>query len=238
MISVLLYSPQNDDLDRLRHQYREVAVGLRDDEWNIYADTDDTRLYSIMDKTEAIDFACIDVTSVCGIKLAERIRKKSDFCSIVLISDKSISPVLYIKPTIRASSLLLRPLTDKHIHDTLREAADEYFRAYLEKDNDSAFIMENRDGRRKIPYSQIFYFESREKKISVNTGINELDFYDTLDNLENILPESFIRCHRSFIVSGSKIASVKLSNNTISLINGSTVPVSRTYKSALRELMK
>ena len=238
MISVMLYSPNEDELNRIRYQYREVAVGLSDDDWDICAETNDTRLYSAVEKTDTIDFACIDVTSVCGIKLAERIRKKSDFCSIVLISDKNISPVLYIKPTIRASSLLLRPLTDKQIHDTLFEVADEYFRAYLEKDSDSSFIMENRDGRRKIPYSQIFYFETRKKKISVNTGMNELDFYDTLDNLESILPENFIRCHRSFIVSGSKIASVKLSNNTICLINGSTVPVSRTYKSALRELMK
>ena len=85
MISVMLYSPNEDELNRIRYQYREVAVGLSDDDWDICAETNDTRLYSAVEKTDTIDFACIDVTSVCGIKLAERIRKKSDFCELHLV---------------------------------------------------------------------------------------------------------------------------------------------------------
>ena len=85
------------------------------------------------------------------------------------------------------------------------------------------------------PYNKIYYLESREKKIVLGTEFEELSFYGTLDCLEKKLPSGFIRCHRSFIISADKISSVKLSCNTVSLTNGSIIPVSRTYKNTVRE---
>ena len=70
----------------------------------------------------------------------------------------------------------------------------------------------------------------------VNTGNQEYAVYDTIDNLQERLPEGFLRCHRSFIVAKSKIENVYLSKNYIALEDGMTVPLSRSYKEVLKEL--
>ena len=80
------------------------------------------------------------------------------------------------------------------------------------------------------------YFESREKKIYINTGSAEFSFYDTLDHLEESLPDDFLRCHRSFIVARRYVRTILLSQNTIVLEDGSAIPLSRTYKAVFKVL--
>ena len=63
----------------------------------------------------------------------------------------------------------------------------------------------------------------------------ELAFYETIEHLAERLPEQFVRCHRSFIVSKKRIRKVMLSKNLIELEQGMEVPLSRSYKSAFKE---
>ena len=85
-------------------------------------------------------------------------------------------------------------------------------------------------------HSAIRFFESRDKKIYVNTGNREYAFYDTLDELEQRLPESFARCHRSFIVAKSHIKNIMISRSMIVLDDDSVIPLSRSYKRVFKEL--
>ena len=80
------------------------------------------------------------------------------------------------------------------------------------------------------------FFESRNKKVYVNTGFEEYSFYDTLDNIESRVGDGFVRCHRSFIIAKSRIKKVMLSQNTVILDTDCYIPLSRTYKSVLKEL--
>ena len=100
---------------------------------------------------------------------------------------------------------------------------------------DENYVIDNREGRQLVPYSKILYFESRAKKIFVITESCEYSVYDTLDNLEKILPKNFVRCHRSFIVAVSEIKKIMFSQNTIVLENGILIPLSRSYKSAMKD---
>lgn len=67
-------------------------------------------------------------------------------------------------------------------------------------------------------------------------GNKEYSYYDTLDNLENKLGSEFIRCHRSYIVSRYYIKKIQLSQNLIVLNDDSLIPISRSYKSRVKEL--
>ena len=55
--------------------------------------------------------------------------------------------------------------------------------------------------------------------------------------LEQTLPDEFIRCHRAFIVRRSRISCIRLSQNCLTLDNGETLPLSRTYKPRLKGLL-
>lgn len=235
MISVLIVSTFSEEAHWIKDLYKDIAVKYSNDVWNYYLFTNYTSIPVFLNTVQNIDIACIDVTDEKGINIAECIRQRFSCCSIIIISDKTISPLRYIKPSITASSLLLRPF-DKDCRFVLKDVFDEYVKAYFNDSMESSYCIENKDGKQIVPYNQIFYFESREKRIILATDHREFRFYDTLDRLEKQLPKGFIRCHRSFIVSREKIVSIKLSQHSIHLTNGGIVPISRTYKDAIKEI--
>ncbi|MDR0839979.1 MAG: LytTR family transcriptional regulator DNA-binding domain-containing protein [Christensenellaceae bacterium] len=82
--------------------------------------------------------------------------------------------------------------------------------------------------------NDILYFEVENRMVILYSGDgkNPFRFYSTLERVKNILPkEAFIRIHRSYLVSVSKIK--QLYDRKIILRNGVVLPVGRTYYSAL-----
>ena len=53
--------------------------------------------------------------------------------------------------------------------------------------------------------------------------------------MEKKLPENFLRCHRSYIVNMSKVTAVKVSQSLIEVQDNLQVPLSRSYKRAVKE---
>jgi DNA-binding LytR/AlgR family response regulator len=62
---------------------------------------------------------------------------------------------------------------------------------------------------------------------SIVTKDNKVLVSSTFHELEGMLPDGFIRCHKSFIVSASKIESIE--NDRIK-IGGKLLPVGDSYK--------
>lgn len=142
-----------------------------------------------------------------------------------------------MRPGIMAGSLMLRPLNKVQVQEVLEEAFQEFTARFQKSDNIGQFIIDNREGKWLVDYEQINYFEAREKKIFLNTDGREIPFYDTMENLEKRLPSVFIRCHRSFLINGKKIEKLQLGRNLVLLEQGWEIPVSRSYKAALKEYM-
>ena len=97
-------------------------------------------------------------------------------------------------------------------------------------------MVQGREGRWVLEYDRILYFESRDKRVFVNTADREIAFYDTLDHLQEKLPEQFLRCHRSFIVNRKRIQQIQLAKNRIILQGEYEIPVSRTCRKAVKEI--
>jgi len=89
-------------------------------------------------------------------------------------------------------------------------------------------------------FENIIYIESQHRK----TNVQSVDYFGqhklNLTQLEWLLPNSFMRCHRSFIVNMNHIAEIHPdSHSTFMLIltDGYRVPVSQTYASKFRQLL-
>ncbi len=239
MVTLLLYSQLKRELQVIKKHSLEVICKISDDDWDVFEFEDKQKVMDFLKKNPILDMSCVDVAQTGGVEIAEQIRKSNGDMYIILVSDSEVSPMTYIKPTIMAGSLLLRPLSEENIKNVFLEAIREYLKKIgsdINSENKNVFVIDNRDGRQRIPYDRINFLEARSKKIYINTDNLEYSFYDTLDNLEKILNDSFVRCHRSFIVSKKSIKKIMFSQNLIELINGSMVPISRTYKSLLKEL--
>ncbi|MBD5486328.1 MAG: LytTR family transcriptional regulator [Lachnospiraceae bacterium] len=234
MISMLIYDRIKKELDKLRESAGDHAAYLSDEYWNIMPAQTREQAVQHGEMTPLLNTACMDITGEGDISCVEDFRRKYKEMSLLLIADTSISPMSYVRPGIMASSLLLRPCGDEEIGRVMKE----FLTAYMERfeTGQSSFVVETREGKLHIPFDKIYYFEAREKKLHIQTDREEYGFYGTIDKLEEELPVHFMRCHRSFIVNTRKIEKIVLSQNIIYLAEGRDVPLSRSYKAALKEL--
>lgn len=236
MILMLCYSHIKKELTVFRQLSYDITCRISDDDWDFLNYCDKKLLMEYLSENPVIDISCVDVAAESGIEIAEDLRSRNGNMYIILLADGKMSPMSYIRPSIMAGSLLIRPLTVDVVKTVFMEAISEYLRKFHKEKGELSFVIDNRDGRQLVPYEQILFFESRDKKIFACTDGMEYSFYDTLDNLEQNLADGFIRCHRSFIVARSRIKKILLSQNTILLDNGCQIPLSRSYKSVFKEL--
>lgn len=80
-------------------------------------------------------------------------------------------------------------------------------------------------GIHRIDLSDVLYFEKDLRKIKAYGAKEEWTFYGKLLDLENVLDESFCRCHNSIIVNLAKVISLK--RFQISMHDGKEVAVSQ-----------
>ncbi|HIQ98946.1 MAG TPA: LytTR family transcriptional regulator DNA-binding domain-containing protein [Candidatus Scybalocola faecavium] len=236
MISNVTYDSSREEMARLLTVFHEEAARMTREQWQINGFSKADEFKRFLHEQPLVDLACMEAATDGDVAMLEDFRKQYGEALLMVIADGTMSPMKYLKPSIMPGSLLLRPADPIQLCQVVRD----FIRAYLEKlgreDVRDAFVVESRDGRLRVPYDQISYFESREKKIFLRAGHKEYGFYDTMDHLSQILPEDFIRCHRSFIINRKKIEKVVLSQNTVAMADGLMVPVSRSYRADVRRI--
>lgn len=182
-----------------------------------------------------LELLSLDITQEGAITFAEHTRKIFPNTVLQIIADNNISPMNYLRPSIMAASLLIKP----YDQNQLCQAVREMFQYALSKDTtieeEECFIIEIKGDRIRIAYSTIIFFEAREKKIIVMSGNKEYGFYNTIDSLEKILPNNFIRSHRSFIFNLHRVQEIRMGQNIIIMEDGNEIPISRSYRSMVKE---
>ena len=86
---------------------------------------------------------------------------------------------------------------------------------------------------RAVQPSRITYVESDRRKLHIHAGKDVLTTYATLDALMRDLPDTFVRCHKSFLVNMRYIAFIEATR--IGLLSGEVVPVSQKRRRATQE---
>lgn len=239
MVATLTYDENKKELLEIVTLIKDMIAYMSEEEWRMMTASLPEELLQYVEETSIMDFLVYDVRNKEGIENLRQFKAVYKDTSLCLIADTTLSPMEYMKPDILASSLLLRPFSAAQA----KEIFTEFFQSALKKrgsdeSKKSFFIVESREGKIQVPYDQILFFEARNKKIYVCTNKEEFGFYTTIEQLEEELPDYFIRCHRGFIVNSDKIRKVQLSQNVIFLTDGFDVPLSRSYKSVLKGLNK
>lgn len=223
------------DIPVLEQEIREEAARYTEERVRIVTILSSKELEDFLKRHELADIICVDVSAVNGIAEAELLRKNYPKAAIILIADVNMSPILYMKPSILASSLLLKPLTKERIHQVVRDIFAKYIEKVIDEE---VFLIETREEKYRLPLSSILYFEARQKKIYACTEREEYGFYETMDHLEERMGGEFVRCHRSYMANRSLIDKIMLSKNCIVLKQGIEIPLSRSYKTEAKKLMK
>lgn len=238
MISTVLYDNDVDELEKIRLLLKDIAAYLSEEEWKINSFHLLEQIQEYVKDQYLIDMAVYDVTEQGALEYLPEFRRKYQESYLMLVADAETSPMDYLRPGIQADSLLIRPFYRQQAETIIGEFVHACLDFRTEKDTEQFYVIESKEGSINIPYSQIYFFEAREKKIYVCIGKEEFGFYCTIERLESELSGQFVRCHRGFIVNTAKIRKVMPSQNRIILTDGFEVPLSRSYKAAMKGLLK
>lgn len=231
MVSMLVFSGEKKELDLIKNISREIAARETDDRWEIACFSVMQEIRDFITKKPLIDMACYDVTVPESIDELGKIRSDYRETVLMLITDRTLSPMDYVRPDILASSLIIRPYEAETLKVRLYEMINNYLQNRMNPGQEEEVLTINsHQGKIRIPYRQIYYIEARNKKIFVRLKTKEIAFYATIEELEEKLPDSFMRCHRGFIINKIYIERIMLSQGEIIMAHGIRVPLSRSYK--------
>lgn len=194
------------------------------------------QLRSCLEDPAQMKLLICDVTVEGVVPVLESLRSGNPELKLVLLADGSVPPVSYIRPTILPTALLWRPLGREEANKTLWEvmASIRTEDAQPAEKADESFSVEVRGDVRRIPYDQILFFEASNKRLNLHMLRKELPFSGTLEKLEQELPDTFIRVHKSFIVNRMAIRQIQYGQNQLILEGDMIIPISRSYKPALK----
>ncbi len=167
-----------------------------------------------------------------GIEIAKNIRKSGKIKpEIVFMADDDSFAVYGYK--LHIFDYLIKPVPIKTIAETL----ERYF-CYSQADNDRYFSYKVSGAVQKIRFDDIYYFTSNGRKCNIVNKRGDCEFYSKLDEIEQqLIGDSFIRTHQSYIVNVPHIKS--LTKNGLTMSNGLFVPISqRRYSEVKSRFMK
>ncbi len=237
MVNMLTYENVKEELDVLVATAKSLIAYYSEDMWTMEKISSMESLKDYFEKRPIVDLACYDVSTKSNIDFLRKVRTEGyEKTLLMLLADEKMSPMEYIKPEILASELLIKPYTKEQMKNKMRDLLSNYCNKVCGDKSEDIFVLEAKDGKTRIPYNQIYYFEARDKKIYVRVLKAEYPFYTTLDELEERLPEGFVRCHRSYIVNWKMVEKVDLSGGELLLADDLYVPFSRTYRDTLKKI--
>jgi DNA-binding LytR/AlgR family response regulator len=182
--------------------------------------------------SQVVDLVFLDINmpDISGLSFAKSMSKDVKVIFTTAYRDYAVDGF-----DLKAVDYLLKPISferllqgvQKYYEESTSRVREEKEKLPVEKD-DSIFVRADRK-MVKINFQEIIYIESVSDYIRIHMDdLKALVTRETLSNIEARLPrEDFIRTHRSFIVSKTRIES--FTSDTIG-IGKHEIPISRSYR--------
>ncbi|MDR0382256.1 MAG: LytTR family DNA-binding domain-containing protein, partial [Oscillospiraceae bacterium] len=143
-------------------------------------------------------FLDIQMKSMTGIDLAHYIRKTDKAMMIVFVT--SFSQYAVDGYEVNALHYLVKPLSTAKLLPIMDKA-----HTIWDSRQRTVLLASNGDGHVKLFYDDIYYISMLSHTANIQTENKSYDLRKTAEKLNDILPNYFIRCHRSYIVNLFKV---------------------------------
>lgn len=212
----------DDDKNILQYLKKKIEITLEDN-------CQITTFESGYDLIEYIDsdisnpdiiFMDIDLKEHLGIDVAKKIQQKFNNIKIIFITGYAS----YVEEIFEVETLYYpaKPINEEKLKKALNKDM-EVIKVNKEE------ILNIKTEVVSINLNDVNYIEGHLRTVIMHCGKIKKTIYKKLNEIENILPEKFIRCHQSYIVNMEKVNI--LTTNKFILKSGDKVPVSQSkYK--------
>lgn len=197
----------------------------------------------------SFDIAVIDVFLKDlpeGITFAETLNALPDLSKpfVFLTSSKDRSIFDRAKLT-KPYAFLMKPFNDLEVLYALEMAVEKFYDqedAFEDEEagslltSDHLFIKKN-GALKKVMISDIIYVEVDERYCTLHCIDEKFVVLISLSKIEKMLePHGFVRTHRKFLAQLEKISQIILSEDTVLLEGGFSIPISDHYKDLVKGL--
>ncbi len=182
-------------------------------------------LFSYPDKPCDMLLLDIEMKHLSGMELAKKLRENGDMLPIIFIS--GYSDYIVEGYDVEALHYLLKPIEEEKLFEVL----DRYTK---KRDSQNDIVLSCGDNNIRVDSENIRYCEARGKKTEVHMpGGNVLICHTGIHDLQKILGENFMFCHRSYLVNLRFIKSI--SKTEIEIDGGENLPLSRRLYKEVNE---
>lgn len=187
--------------------------------------------YVLLGKVKAnqntgVYFLDIDLNSdMNGMKLAQQIRLFDPRGFIIFITAHSELSYMTFQYRVEAMDFVLKD-NPAEAKVKIKECLLNAMERYTLQTNKTHKVYTIEIGGRKISvdYDDIFFFETSSNihKVILHAKDRQIEFSISMKELAGTLGDSFVRCHRSFLVNKNNIKEVDAKNRIIYFANGET----------------
>jgi two-component system response regulator AgrA len=207
----------------------------------------------IMDSLDKLDrhelnvyFLDIDLSHEIydGLKLAMKIREKDPFGFIIFITSHIEFGFLTFEYKLGAFDYIVKTdsseLLKNKIISTLKAIEDRWNVNLQNNEEQSAKIKFISDYEEKfIPVNELIALEIvGNHKLQIISKYKIFESNGTLGKIENKLPNSFFRCHRSSIINLKEVVSVSKKGEIVTMSNGIEIQCSKRQQKKFLQLLK
>lgn len=179
-----------------------------------------------------VDVLMLDInlkSNKSGLELAEEIRKRKKNSYIIFTTGHLEYAMVAYK--YKTFDYLAKPITYDRLEDTITrlfEDANELSKKYIKLDNKNTIIDE----------SEIQYIKRDGMKLVFHTSSRDYNTYSSFNKFQEKLPDTYVRCHKSYIANLNQIKNVEPVAGTITFKDGNTCDIGPKYKKEFMEVLK
>lgn len=127
---------------------------------------------------------------------------------------------------------LLKPISFERFQKSVLKAQERF--SFPQEEN-TYFFVKSSGQRHRIGFQTILYIESIKDYVNIRTENDEFIVLDTLKSMENLLPATFVRIHKSFIVNLDKVKSIGAKKV---ILPEYEIPIGESYRAGLLDRLK
>ena len=175
------------------------------------------------------DVAILDVnlnSNMSGIDLAKQIRENNKNMYIIFSTGHlEYSLVAY---TVKTFDYLPKPITLERLEITINRLLEDI------QSSNKKFI--NIDKKTILNPNEINYIKKDGMKLVFCTNSRNYETYNSFKKIQSLLPDNFVRCHKSYMANINNIININTKNNIINFDNNLSCEIGKKYKNKIMEV--
>lgn len=229
MLSFVLCDDNLSILNRLSKMLDSLFIEHNYDAQVTFQSNDPKEIIKFL-KNNTVNVLILDInlnSTITGIELAQRVRSyNKDIYFIFTTAHLEYALIAY---KVKTFDYLAKPITKQRLEETIVRLFTDMsnnMNTYIKIDNKNTLISQN----------NIKYIRKDGMKLVFHTDTKEYVTYNSFKNIQDCLPDNFVRCHKSYIANVNRITDVE-SNHTIFFNDKDKCFIGNKYKNNFMEVL-